>query len=232
MNLILGGGEIGSAYAKILDNTYVLDIDPAKCSKGKPPKKVDVMHVCLRYSKEFDGIVWDAIKQFKPRVLNNMSTVPVGTTATFDTLTLAAHSTTRGLHPALLQFILNTPKHIGGKGAKELAKVFEGLECVLHDHARTTELAHIASNFQYFANIAAADEIDSWCRHYGVDYFDVMRYGETHNAGYSKMGLNSKVRPIVHPSGGKIGGHCVKLAAELIPKELHGPLTKRLAEYA
>lgn len=230
--LIVGGGEIGTAYSQIL-GAPVLDIVPERC-RGKVPKKVDILHICLRYSKYFERIVWEAIKKYKPKALNVMSTVPPGTTEVFDTLTLAAHSTTRGLHPNLVAGILQTPKHIGGKGAEEVAKVFRGVlnhEPILHPHARTTELAHIASNFQYFANIAWADEVDRWCRHYSVDFYDIMRYAETHNLGYQAMGMPSKVRSIVYPSGGTISGHCVKLAAELIPKELHGPLTRRLSEY-
>jgi hypothetical protein len=232
-NLILGGGEIGSAYAKILDNVYVLDVLPERSSKGKPPKKCDVLHVCLRYTPEFEGIVWEAIKTYKPRVLNVMSTVPPGTTEKFGTLTLVAHSTTRGLHPNLLESIMKTPKHIGGKGAAAVAEVFKGtLDCVLHDHAKTTELAHILSNFLYACEIMAADEMDKLCRAYGVDYFEAVQlYSKSHNDGYRAMGLHSKYRPVLTPPSGKIGGHCVKLPPELIPDHLHGPLMKMLARF-
>jgi hypothetical protein len=230
-HLILGGGEIGSAYAEIL-GAPILDIIPARC-KGKVPKKVDLLHVCLRYSDDFEGIVWSAIKQYCPKALNVMSTVPPGTTEKFDTMTLAAHSTTRGLHPNLLASILQTKKHIGGKGAKVVAEAFKGLlDVVLHDHAKTTELAHILSNFLYATEIMAADEMDKLCRYYGVDYFEAVQlYSKTHNDGYAAQGLHSKYRPILNPPHGRIGGHCVKLPPELIPGNLHGPLMKLLAGF-
>lgn len=230
--ILLGGGEIGSAYAKILD-ACVIDVLPERC-KGKAPKKCDVLHVCLRYTKDFNGIVWEAVKKYRPRVLNVMSTVPPGTTEKFDTLTLAAHSTTRGLHPNLLASILATPKHIGGKGASEVEKVFNGtLDCVLHDHAKTTELAHLLSNFLYACEIMAADEMDKICRYYGVDYFEAVQlYSKSHNEGYKALGLHSKYRPILTPPHGRIGGHCVSLPPELIAKEAHGPLMSMLAEFS
>lgn len=232
MNLILGGGEIGSAYAQILDDVAVVDIDPAKC-KGKP-KKGGILHVCLRYTPDFEAIVRGAIADYKPRALNVMTTVPPGTTARFEPALPAAHSTTRGLHPNLRESILTITKHIGGKGAQEVAKVFHGvLPYVLHDHSKTTELAHILSNFLYATEIMAAEEMDKLCRAYGVDYFEAVElYSKTHNDGYRKMGLHSKYRPVLTPPHGRIGGHCVKLAPTLIPADLHGPLMKRLAEFS
>lgn len=231
-HLILGGGEIGSAYARLLE-APVVDIMPGR-SQGKPPKKVDVLHVCIRHSKDFEFIVREAIKKYKPSVLNNMATCPPGTTERFEPLVLAAHSTTRGLHPRLDEFILHTPKHIGGPGAAAVAKAFEGVlyaAPVLHDHSRTTEAIHVASNFAYAASLMAADEINAFLRFCGVDYVDYMNYEQSHNAGYKAMGIHSKMRPVLFPPGGKLGGHCIKLAAELVPQEVQGPIMQRLRDY-
>lgn len=238
VQLILGGGEIGSAYARLFRAVgmpvYVLDTDKSKCDPAPAPMPgtVACLHVCLRYTPEFKGVVLKAISRFQPELINIMSTVPPGTSEQVHPD--ACHSTTRGMHPALDEGIRRTPKHIGGPKAKELAEVF-GAICweppVLHPFARTTELCHIASNFQYAANVLAADEIDRWCRAFGVDFFDFQKYSESHNTGYLAQGLHSKVRPIMYPSGGAISGHCIKLATELIPPHLHGPLTQRLKEY-
>lgn len=235
-HVILGGGEVGKAYAEILGNTYTLDVMPERCGPGPAPKKAEALHVAIRYTPDFEYHVREAIKRFSPKYVHVLSTVPPGTTERFEPLCPSAHSTTRGLHPHLVQHILNTPKHIGGKARREVAELFrshsEFMPTILHDHAKTTELIHLASNFQYAVNIMAADEIEGWCRAYGVDYFDFMRYSQTHNEGYVRIGQPSKVRPVVWPSGGKLGGHCIKLATELIPRELHGPLSRRLSEYA
>lgn len=234
-HLILGAGEIGSAYYRLLlprNEVFRLDVDP-KRTDSKLPKRVDVLHICLRYSDKFLDVVRKAIDDYGPDLVNNMATCPPRTTEHIDYD--AVHSTTRGLHPNLEAMIRLIPKHYGGPKAKEVAELF-GNVCeappVIHDHAKTTELLHIASNYQYLANIMAADDIDSWCRYYGVDFYEFQRYSETHNQGFREMGLHSKMRPIVYPSGGHIGGHCVKLAAELLPKELHTDALRRLADYA
>lgn len=238
-HLVLGLGEVGQAYYDIFKSNglevFRLDLDPEK-SDTKLPKLIDVLHICIRYSEEPKGPSFlDEVRKVMdrfgwPSLVNNMTTCPPGTTEQIGPT--ACHSTTRGLHPNLKAGILSTPKHIGGPKAAELADAMPCVSPVLHDHAKTTELIHLASNFQYAVNIMAADEIDRWCRALGVDYADFLAYTQTHNIGYRAQGLHSKTRPVVWPSGGKLGGHCVKLAAELIPKHLHGPLTKRLSEYA
>lgn len=236
-HIILGGGEVGSAYARLLraagESVFVEDKDPSRSDNFAKPESVDILHVCLRYSDEFLSIVAYAVEHYRPRLVNNMATCPPGTTALIGPN--AVHSTTRGLHPALDEAIRLTPKHYGGAQAKAVSEAFIGV-CVeppvLHANARTTELCHLASNFQYAVNIMAADEIEAWCRAYSVDYLDFIAYTQTHNKGYSALGMPSKLRSVVYPSGGKIGGHCVKLSASLIPEKLQGPLVKRISEYA
>lgn len=232
-SLILGVGEIGSAYHEILKpvypDTYRLDLIPERSDK-KLPKEVDILHVCLRYDEMWERLVENATRRFNPRLINVMSTVPPGETEKLGNS--ACHSTTRGLHPNLADFIMVTPKHIGGTKAEELAGYFiqAGLECVTHLKAKTTEAAHILSNLHYLTSIMFAREMESACRKWGVDYYDtVMRYSETHNQGYRKMGMSSKFRPIIHPPGDSIGGHCLVPNAKLIPEEMRGPIMRMLA---
>lgn len=158
-----------------------------------------------------------------------MSTVPPGTTASLGNV--AVHSTTRGLHPYLSDFIKATPKHVGGPQAKKVADYFQefGIQCITHSRAKTTEVAHILSNSLYAVQIAFADELEKACRMYGVDYYhSVMRYSETHNEGYAKMGLVSKFRPILTPPNARIGGHCVINALKMIDPDKRGPIMELL----
>jgi UDP-N-acetyl-D-mannosaminuronate dehydrogenase len=233
-SLILGVGEIGQSYYEILNpaypQTYRLDILPERSDK-KIPSEVDILHVCLRYSSEWFNSVTDAILKYRPDIVNVMSTVPPGETEKLGDI--ACHSTTRGLHPNLKAFIEATPKHIGGPKAEVLAKYFRdaGLECITHPKAKTTEAAHILSNLHYMTSIMFAREMESACRAWGVDYFDsVMKYSDSHNQGYSKMGYISKFRPIIHPPGKEIGGHCLVPHAKMIPEEIRGPIMRLLAD--
>lgn len=234
-HLVLGAGEIGSAYYRLLkdvgEEVYRLDVIKERSDKNIPP--VGVLHVCLRYSDQFGAIVQRAIAKYKPGLINVMSTVPPGTTETIHPD--ACHSTTRGLHPDISSWVQNGAKHIGGPKAKEIAEVF-GTIChaapILHDFAKTTEALHLASNFTYAAELLAADEVDAMLRSWGVDYLDFIAYQSSHNAGYRALGLHSKMRAVVYPPHGHIGGHCIKLPAEFYPKEKHGPIMRRLADYA
>ena len=76
-----------------------------------------------------------------------------------------------------------------------------------------------------------ADEADRICRAYGVDYTDYLTYTMTNNAGFSALGHESKVRPVLTPPGGRIGGHCVVPSAHLVAEDKRGPLTAMLAGY-
>lgn len=235
-HLILGAGEIGQAYHSLFksagEESYRVDLLPERTDK-KLPKEVDVLHVCLRYGPDFGGIVRKTIERFWPQIVNVMSTVPPGTTETIDPS--ACHSTTRGLHPNLSSAIQVTAKHIGGPKAQELADAFGNIchvPAILHDHAKTTEALHLASNFTYAAELLAADEVDAMLRTWGVDYLDFLSYQSSHNAGYKALGLHSKMRAVVYPPHGHLGGHCIKLPAEFYPKEKHGPIMRRLADYA
>lgn len=233
ISLILGVGEIGGAYYEILSPyypTYKLDIRPGLSSPGIPAN-VEIMHVCLRYGPDWYDSVAGAVKKYKPNLINVQTTTPPGTTAELGMQ--AVHSTTRGMHPALRDYIMATPKHIGGPHAEDVAQYFRkaGIECVTHSEAKTTEAAHILSNCLYGASILFAREMDALCRAWGVDYYEsVMRYSETHNQGYRRMGIVSKMRPIVHPPGAAIGGHCVTQNARLVPEHLRGPIMSALAE--
>src|SRR3990167_2717923 len=117
-SLFLGVGEVGQAYYELLSPhhpTFRLDVLPERTDK-KLPRRVEIIHVCLRWGPDFMESVRRTIDRFLPDYVNIMSTVPVGTTETIDSD--ACHSTTRGLHPALKDYIRVMPKHIGGSKAK------------------------------------------------------------------------------------------------------------------
>jgi hypothetical protein len=235
--LIVGRGEIGNSLYSILNKFYPTwcdDIITDLQIMDKCPEQIDFLHICLRYTDKFKEIVTDKIKQFKPKFINICTTVPVGTCETFKHPYLV-HSTTRGLHPNLVEGLRRIPKHIGGD--LEAGKVFSdyfskaGIECVVHNRARTTELLHILNNVHYGINLIFANEASKLCREYGVDYIDYLAYTQTNNRGFDSLGHSSKVRPILTPPGDKIGGHCVVMSANLIPKEKRPVMIDYLAEY-
>lgn len=232
--VIIGAeGEVGSSLAKVLSGTHEVftkDLGPAP----RPiPTPVDVMHVCIRHSEKFVDVVKRYAKIYQPAIIDVCTTVPPGTTAQLGEN--ACHSTIRGLHPDLARSIKTFVKHISGPRAAELALYYQeaGVKTRTHARPETTELAHILSNAVYGVNLLFADEMAALCRHYGVDYSQaVLAYNQTSNDGYERLDHKSKLRMLLTPPGGHIGGHCVRQGASLIPKELRGRLLDQLAEAA
>lgn len=228
--LIVGMGEVGRALDKVLSpiyETYTKDLD------SKPVEKCEIMHVCIRYTPDFLGIVEEYADKSEASIINVCTTVPPGTTRKLGFR--AVHSTTRGLHPHLEESILTFVKHIGGPQAPAVAEYFEAAGVTTKTHAtpETTETAHVLANAAYGVQLLLADQLQAICRHYGVDYVDaVMGYIQTQNEGYMQLGHPSKVRMILTPPNGVIGGHCVKHSASLLPSEVLqlSPFIKALAE--
>jgi UDP-N-acetyl-D-mannosaminuronate dehydrogenase len=237
--IIIGVGEIGSALQSILSKAYphqvwALDIIQEKTYLEGCPPTIDVMHICLRHSQDFNKQVKEYVEKYKPQIVNICTTAPVGTTESFGKRNFV-HSTTRGLHPNLITGLVAIPKHVGGdlQYARILSAYFNkaGVECVLHNCSATTELLHILNNVHYGINLIFADEAAKLCREYGVDYLDYLAYTQTNNRGYVALGHDSKVRPILTPPNGRIGGHCVVMSANLIPQDKRNVLVNHLAHY-
>lgn len=238
--LVVGFGEVGSAHARVLSaagyQVQAIDLDKDRVPEEfKPEKKwpVDLMLFAMRYSGSFVDDCRTYVEGRVPAHVCVLSTVPVGTTK--EIYSKACHSTTRGMHPKLDASIKVIPKHVGGLDAAWMADIFLSAGIPIggvHRRAETTELAHILNNSAYGANIVLAGEMDRICRAYGLDYTEVvMAYAKTNNEGFIALDNPSKVRPVLTPPGAKIGGHCVSMSANLIPKELRGPILDRVAKY-
>lgn len=235
--LIIGYGEVGSAHAKILQSryvTYAVDTQVDVPERLRPYKDFvpEILHICFRYSKDFVALVHEYSAKYNPKYINVCTTCPPGTTQQLGAL--AVHSTTRGLHPNLVEGLKTIPKHVGGPESELVAKYFReaGIKCVTHPNATTTEVAHLCNNIAYGVNLMLADDLAQVCRHYGVDYYEaVMRYTQSNNEGFDKLGHRSKCRMILTPPQQRIGGHCVKQSAQLVPAEVRTPTIDRLANY-
>lgn len=231
--LIVGRGEIGNSLYNILKRVYAVwceDIKPELRIMDGIPKEIQIIHVCVRYTDQFKATIETYQKLYPDAKFNVCTTVPVGTVEKFGPNFV--HSTTRGLHPHLELGLQTITKHIGGPYSMGFKNYFEaaGIPCHIHALSRTTELLHILNNCHYGANILFAEEASRLCREYGVDFYDYLKYTETNNDGYMAMGMKTKVRTIATPPQGKIGGHCLTMSANLIPKELRGTLIGKLAE--
>tara|TARA_B100000282_G_scaffold165611_1_gene119903 strand:- start:852 stop:1571 length:720 start_codon:yes stop_codon:yes gene_type:complete len=224
---IVGHGQVGQAVAKLYSETdtskswfsfdKILIYDPYQ-GMMDDISEVDILNVCIPYTKDFVSIVKDLPTPNWYTVIH--STVPVGTTEKFGHKFL--HSPVRGVHPNLYEGLKTFVKFIGGD--EQLAQAYSGhlktlgVETHICKDAKTTELSKLADTTYYGLCIAFTSDMKKLCDEYDLDFMEVMtKYNNTYNEGYKKLGKPNVIRPVLYPTD-KIGGHCVIPNAKLLPR--------------
>ena len=224
---IVGHGQVGQAVAKLYSETdttktwFSFDkiqiYDPYQ-GMIDDISDVDILNVCIPYTKDFVSIVKDLPIPNWYTVIH--STVPVGTTEKFGYKIL--HSPVRGVHPTLYEGLKTFVKFIGGD--EQLAEAYSGhlktlgVETHICKDAKTTELSKLADTTYYGLCIAFTSDMKKLCDEYDLDFMEVMtKYNNTYKEGYKKLGKPNVVRPVLYPTD-KIGGHCIIPNAKLLPR--------------
>ena len=224
---IVGYGQVGQAVAKLYSETdttktwfsfdKILIHDPYQ-GMMDDISDVDILNVCIPYTKDFVSVVSDLPTANWYTVIH--STVPVGTTEKFGHKFL--HSPVRGVHPNLYEGLKTFVKFIGGD--EQLAQAYSGhlktlgIETHICKDAKTTELSKLADTTYYGLCIAFTSDMKKLCDEYDLDFMEVMtKYNNTYNEGYKKLGKPNVVRPVLYPTD-KIGGHCIIPNAKLLPR--------------
>ncbi len=222
---ILGYGEVGQAIAKFYRNPRIKDLNRDDGLKG-----VEILHICLPWSKNFVKIAKKEIQSIKPKLAIIHSTIPIGTTKKL-ALSLpkglggmVVHSPTRGVHPKLYHGIKTFVKYIGADNKKAglLAKKhLEGLgiKTKVFMPSAATEIGKLLDTSYYGLCIAWHGEMKKLCDKFGINFEEaVADFNKTYNEGYQKLGKPNVVRPVLYPPKGGIGGHCVVENAEILKK--------------
>lgn len=226
---IIGYGEIGESLEKCYlgkkFNVGVLDIYK---NINTLIKNVDILNICIPYTDSFVDILTNYILEYTPKHTIIHSTVIPETTKTVILKTKntnIVHSPVRGVHPKLYEGIKTFIKYIGGETptAIETTKQhYDELEIKYDvlENSVATELAKILCTTYYGICIAFHNDIFKLCEKYNVSYNDVAtKWNTTYNNGYSKLGMNNVIRPVLYPpKNNKIGGHCVVPNAKLCTK--------------
>jgi UDP-N-acetyl-D-mannosaminuronate dehydrogenase len=226
---ILGFGEVGRAMAKFYKKSRLrqgcggqVRIKDLKRDDGL--KGVEVLHICLPWSKNFVKITKKAIKEIKPKLAIIHSTVAVGTTKKIKGMVV--HSPVRGIHPELYKGIRIFVKYIGAdnkKAGKMAKKHLEslGIKTKLFIPSATTEALKLWDTTQYTWMILLNKEIKKWCDKKGLDFKAIYEEAnKTYNEGYQKLGKPEVVRPYLRYMPGKIGGHCLIPNCYLLDSEI------------
>lgn len=233
---IIGMGEIGSSLTKVYKDKgfscYCLDPflnileDVTEC---------DILNICIPYTKDFVEIVQKYIDDLNPSLTVIHSTVAPHTTKQLKGR--VCHSPVRGLHPNLTEGIKTFEKYIGaddGHVAIDYVKHLRELDikyfiCV---NSVTSELAKLLDTSYYGVCIAFHAEAAKICEREGVPFDEVMtQYNIGYNTGYSDLGLNKYVRPVLYYPTEKIGGHCVVPNAEILQEHYDAKFIESILKF-
>lgn len=228
-HLIIGAGEVGRSLFNILRGNYevvIRDIESAVSGK------FNVLHVCYPPIKDFINITKKYIREYEPDIIIVHSTVPVGTTRKLGVGSV--HSPVRGTHPNLEKGLKTFVKYFGGEKAKEAASIFSkiGVKTKILKNAEASELGKILDTTYYGWNIIFCNEVKKICDELGLDFDEVYTIpNKDYNEGYAKLGKTNVIRPVLKPSLGKIGGHCVVPNCDLLKSWPTEIIKKRNQKY-
>lgn len=199
MNLVIGMGEVGRALSEYLDCPG-RDVTPIPVLVP-----VDILHVAIPYSDGFTRYVSAYEAVYRPDVVVVHSTVPVGTCDPHGWV----HSPVRGRHPNLVAGLEAFRKSFGGTLAQKAAEAWPGDSEYWH-RAAETEAGKLWELAQFGLQVRVTQAIYDYCTDNDLNPDVVYRmFAESYNQGYSKLGDDQFIRPILEHVPGPIGGHCV-----------------------
>ena len=227
---ILGFGEIGGSLKQVYDdyseNFHILikDLD-----RDDGFQDLDVLNVCIPYSDKFVDVVLKEIGDSNAELTIINSTILPGTTRKIRSKLgqnfKIVHSPVRGVHPELYEGLKTFVKFVGAEDdLSRRAAISHYKELKIQteycDNSVTTEMGKVLSTTYYGVVIAMHGEMAKFCSQVGANFDQaVTRFNQTYNVGYTQLGKENLVRPVLYPPQGDppfIGGHCVVQNAELL----------------
>lgn len=225
--IVIGLGEIGKPIYRILQETHgvenVYGFDMAY-DDAPVPSAAYSLHICLPWSNQFVGIVKAYQALYEPELTIVHSTVPIGTSDQLE----AVHSPVLGRHPDMYNDIANRyVKWFGGVKSDEASDLFKNLatHCVMD--AKETELLKLICLAKYGKDIAFANYAKDVCEKYGFSYETVLAWDHDYNNGVP----SHLRRPLIYPSLGAIGGHCVVPGTKLLNDQHPNQILDEVLQY-
>lgn len=226
---IIGYGEIGQSLEKLyLGRDFDIQINDTGLEMDQIKPGVEVLNVAIPFTDQdkFIKIVTEYILDINPKLTIIHSTITPGTTLKvlekLNNSHLVVHSPVRGVHPNLYEGLKTFTKFIGSDNKEATIATREHyneleVKYEMFKGSKATELAKVLSTTYYGMCIAFHNDMNKLCKEHDVKYEEVAtKWNKTYNEGYSKLGMDNVVRPVLYPpKDGKIGGHCVVPNAEL-----------------
>ncbi len=238
---ILGYGEVGQAIAEFYGSAGSPRAKIKDLKRDDGLEGIEILHICIPWSKNFIGIVKKEIKKTRPKLIINHSTVAPGTTKKIalglPKGCMIVHSPIRGMHPRLYKGIKLFVKYIGAdnKKAGEMAKKHLerlGIKTKVFYPSITTEVGKLLDTSYYALCIAWHGEMKRICDKAKIKFDEaVVDFNRTYNEGYNKLGKLNVIRPVLYPPKGGIGGHCVIYNTKIISKYLKSKAFDLILKY-
>ena len=228
MNLIIGAGQVGKGLFDVLRSrvlTSIIDKEPTVIAK-----KIEILHICFPYSKDFSKQVTGYIKLYNPELTIVYSTVPIGTCEKLKVV----HSPVEGKHPAIGLSIQNSARWLGSSDEKLLAKAVKFWKKFGYiremPSADFTEALKLLSTTEYGINIEFARYKKKVADAIGMDYSATKQWNLDYNELYNRLGMKWAKKYILDPPVGKKGGHCVTPNAKLLYDQYPDEMVKIVGE--
>lgn len=231
---ILGVGEVGSSILALVSKRHKVLIRDINKDTIKD-SKLDVLHICIPYNKDFKKIVVRNIKRNNPDLTIIDSTIPMKTTESIFKIVKKpiVHSPVRGFHTTMVGDLKRFIKFIGGidrKFAEDAKKYYQtlGVHVQVLSSSRETEMGKLLDTTYYALCIAWHQEMERFCKKYKINFDEtVTAFNKTYNDGYKNSKPNV-IRPVLTP--GFIGGHCLMPNIKLLKTFLKSPFLDLIEE--
>ena len=235
--LVIGMGEVGTALAEALASAHYVETRDLR--DGPVPddpefwssRSYNFVNVCIPYSPSFAADVECVVDRCGydfgrwPIVIVH-STVPVGTTRALRHCR-AVHSPVHGVHPDLILGLLTFPKYVGGAEPRSVAEAVNflraaGIPAEPVSSPEVSEASKLWLTTGYAWNILLCKEIKRYCDANGLPFEEVYGTVRDYNEGYAKLGRPEVAWPILTPTPGPLGGHCLRPNAALLDARVAG----------
>jgi hypothetical protein len=206
---VLGHGEIGQSLCAYFNELGIKHAwQDLHTRRGH--KKCYFLHVAIPYNDKFIAAVSDAIIESGAKGVVIHSTVKPGTTRKIAEMfpdVSFCYSPVIGVHPDLLGGLKTFTKWMAVSGKSQLffhmAGIFKNWKVVYN--FETVEKLKLLSTTYYGLCIAFHGEAKKIL---GDDFDFLSDWTTNYNKGYTKLGKENVVRPVLYAPD-KIGGHCI-----------------------
>jgi hypothetical protein len=223
--IVIGLGEVGSSWYKVLKESGKLDVAGIDNAKGNlearanvlwgvgraivPKERGSVLHACIPYFSggKFEKIISSYVEEYHPELVIVNTSCKVGSTRRLYEVTGVpmVHIPVRGVHPNIDKGIKTFENAIGpiDEASARLAEKYLDMLHIKHvtfNSPEESELAKLLDTTYYGWNILFSKAMGVFCEELGLNFDNVYTsFNKSYNAGYTKLGKPNVVRPVLVP---------------------------------